>query len=318
MYPFKEICTAKLNRMLANVNGRRIYIWGAGKGGGILEKVLRENHISIAGFIDVRAGKMGSYLGYPVRMPTEMNPKTEYILIAVMTCNYEILEQLEQLGYTVKDCFYVSENSLCNTEDIVYRGCRIGRYTYGYETLLEYFPIAESIGRYCSINGTAKIWNNHSLDCVTTSPILDHVGFYAWEQNDRIRGLVRQYGMHKENAAFEKSSIRDNKPVIIGNDVWIGAYVSILPGVHIGDGAIIAAGAVVTKDVEPYAIVGGVPAKTIRYRFSGKVIDKFLDIKWWNWTHEEIEENLELFYEPESFLAVHETRKTVDHVVSND
>lgn len=304
MHSYEEICTAKLNRMLANVNDRRIYIWGAGKGGGILEKVLRENHISIAGFIDVRAGEMESYLGYPVRMPAEMNPKTEYILIAVITCNYEILEQLEQLGYTVKDCFYVSENSLCNTEDIVYRGCRIGRYTYGYEALLEYFPIAESIGRYCSINGTAKIWNNHSLDCVTTSPILDHAGFYAWEQNDRVRGLVRKYGMHKENAAYEESAIRDNKPVIIGNDVWIGAYVSILPGVHIGDGAIIAAGAVVTKDVEPYAIVGGVPAKIIRYRFSGKVIDKFLDIKWWNWTHEEIEENLELFYEPERFLGI--------------
>lgn len=309
MHSYEEICTAKLNRMLANVNGRRIYIWGAGKGGGILEKVLRENHISIAGFIDVRAGKIESYLGYSVRMPAEMNPKTEYILIAVMACNYEILEQLEQLGYTVKDCFYVSENSLCNTEDIVYRGCRIGRYTYGYETLLEYFPIAESIGRYCSINGTAKIWNNHSLDCVTTSPILDYVGLYPWERNEVRREAVKKYGRHMENAFYENSAIRDNKPVVIGNDVWIGAYVSILPGVHIGDGAVIAAGAVVTKDVEPYAVVGGVPAKVIKYRFPQDEIEKFLKIQWWNWSVEQIEDNIELFYQPKEFLQIFENIK---------
>ena len=66
--------------------------------------------------------------------------------------------------------------------------------------------------------------------------------------------------------------------MVIGNDVWIGANVSILPGVYIGDGAVIAAGAVVTKDVEPYAIVGGVPAKVIRYRFSPKEIYILLKI----------------------------------------
>lgn len=302
MQSFEEMCVTKLHRMLANVNHRNIYIWGAGKGGAILAEVLNEHHISMVGFIDKRAQELKEYLGYPVILPEKADPLRDYIIVAVMLYVNEILEELEALGYTVKDCFCVTENSIGNQEDTIYRGCRIGRFTYGYQELLEYFPIAESIGRYCSINGTAKIWNNHSLDCVTTSPILDHVRFYPWEKNDERRELVKKYGIHKENAAFDNSAIRDNKPIVIGNDVWIGAYVSILPGVRIGDGAVIAAGAVVTGDVEPYAIVGGVPAKTIRYRFDEQMIKKLLEVKWWEWSVEEVEKNIELLYDPVQFM----------------
>lgn len=303
MSSFEELCICKLDRMLSNVNDRNIYIWGAGHGGAVLEKVLREHYIPIAGFIDRRAGQLKEYLGYSVRLPEKMNPVCDYVIVAVMLCESEILAELENMGYTVGDCFCVTENSNCNTEDTVYRGCRIGRYTYGYQDLLEYFPIAESIGRYCSINGTAKIWNNHSLDCVTTSPVLDHVRFYPWEKNDERREFVKRYGGHKENAQFDNSALRDNKPVTIGNDVWIGANVSILPGVQVGDGAVIAAGAVVTKDVEPYAIVGGVPAKTIRYRFDDSMIKILLAVKWWEWSVEEVEKHIELLYDPIRFMA---------------
>lgn len=300
---FEELCIIKLNTMLANTAGRNLYIWGAGYGGSVLEKVLRNHHIPIAGFIDRRAGQIKEYLGYSVRLPEKMNPVHDYIIVAVMLCENEILEELESLGYTVRDCFCVSENSNCITVDTVYRGCKIGRYTYGYQELLEYFPIAKSIGRYCSINGTAKIWNNHSLDCVTTSPILDHVRFYPWEENDKRRAYVKKYGIHNDNAQFDNSALRDNRPVTIGNDVWIGANVSILPGVQIGDGAVIAAGAVVTKDVEPYAIAGGVPAKTIRYRFGGNMIKTLLEVKWWEWPVEEVENRIELLYDPAKFMA---------------
>lgn len=303
MDPFENLCMIKLDRMLENVNNRNLYIWGAGYGGSILEKVLRSHNIAVAGFIDRRAGQLKEYLGYSVMLPEKMNPLYDYIIVAVMLCESEILEELETLGYTVKDCFCVSENSNCNMDDIIYRGCRIGRYTYGYEGLLEYFPIAKSIGRYCSINGTAKIWNNHSLDCVTTSPILDHVRFYPWEENDKRRAYVRRYGVHKDNARFDNSALRANKPVTIGNDVWIGAHVSILPGVQIGDGAVIAAGAVVTKSVEPYAIAGGVPAKTIRYRFTHNMIKTLLEVKWWEWPVEEVESRIELLYDPVKFMA---------------
>ena len=88
---------------------------------------------------------------------------------------------------------------------------------------------------------------------------------------------------------------------MIGNDVWIGRNAIILPGNTIGDGAIIAAGAVVTHDVPPYTIVGGVPARPIRKRFSDDIIEKLLEIKWWDWPEEKIVENFEYFYQPEKF-----------------
>lgn len=75
---------------------------------------------------------------------------------------------------------------------------------------------------------------------------------------------------------------------IIGNDVWIGNSATIMPGIHVGDGAIIASNAVVTKNVEPYSIVGGNPAKLIRYRFDEKTIQALIKLQWWNWDFEKI------------------------------
>ena len=86
----------------------------------------------------------------------------------------------------------------------------------------------------------------------------------------------------------------DNKgDIVIGNDVWIGYEAVILSGVTIGDGAVIGSRAVVTKDVEPYTIVGGVPAKPIRKRFDEQMIKKLEKIGWWNWDEEQIRQNLE-------------------------
>lgn len=76
--------------------------------------------------------------------------------------------------------------------------------------------------------------------------------------------------------------------VVIGNDVWLGYKFTVMSGVTIGHGAIVAAGAIVTKDVPPYAIVGGIPAQVIRYRFDKKQIDDLLSIAWWDWDEEKI------------------------------
>ena len=91
-------------------------------------------------------------------------------------------------------------------------------------------------------------------------------------------------------------------PVYIGHDVWIGARVIINDGVKIGDGAIVGAGSVVTKDVEPYSIVGGVPAKHIRYRFTGQQIELLLSIRWWEKDIGWIKERVHLFEDIETFL----------------
>ena len=89
------------------------------------------------------------------------------------------------------------------------------------------------------------------------------------------------------------ASAWDNKgDIVIGNDVWIGYEAVIMAGVHIGDGAIIGTRAVVTKDVPPYTIVGGVPAKEIRKRFNSDMIEQMLALKWWNWSVDKIREFL--------------------------
>lgn len=116
------------------------------------------------------------------------------------------------------------------------------------------------IGRFCSIASFCSIGvDNHPTDWISASPFL--------------KGAIKS----KSNGYIDEVE----RPVI-GNDVWVGAHAVILKGVHIGDGAIVAAGAVVTKDVPPFAIVGGVPAKIIKFRFDQDTINKLTALQWWN------------------------------------
>ena len=96
----------------------------------------------------------------------------------------------------------------------------------------------------------------------------------------------------KRNITIHNQGLSNEKPVVIGNDVWIGYEAIILAGVTIGDGAIIGTRAVVTKDVPPYTIVGGVPAKPIKRRFSEETTSALLEIQWWNWSEERIARNI--------------------------
>lgn len=311
---FKIVCERKIHKVKENAKGRKIYIWGAGEGGKIVEETCQEKDLTVSGFCDKNADAIKKYLGYPVRHLSEMNPEEDYLIISFMTFEYELLDWVHEIGYTCEDCFYISENedfyeyNKFSRTDIVYRGCKVGRYTYGYEDLLRDYPMAASIGRYCSINPTARIWNNHPMDYISTHPFLDYPLFYGWEAYELRREYIYRYGKYFHNASYECSPLRDNREVVIGNDVWIGANAILLPGVNIGDGAVIAAGAVVTKDVEPYAVVGGVPAKVIKYRFEKEDIDLLEQVRWWEWSIEEIENNIELFYQPEEFFKEVKTR----------
>lgn len=94
-----------------------------------------------------------------------------------------------------------------------------------------------------------------------------------------------------------EKEILSSGPIDIGNDVWIGTGVQIMSGITIGDGAVIGANSTVTHDIPPYAIVGGVPARIIKYRFSQEIIDELLRIKWWDWDIEKIKKNKTLFSE---------------------
>ena len=102
--------------------------------------------------------------------------------------------------------------------------------------------------------------------------------------------------------------------IIIGNDVWIGRGVTILSGVRIGNGAVIGAGSVIAKDVPPYAIVVGNPAKIIKYRFTNDIIEKLQKIKWWYWEKSDIDQGLNLMDDPQKFIAQYYKEKPANQI----
>ncbi len=298
---YKQYCKQKVPLHINDFKGREIVIWGASDGGHILKDYVETLGYNCSFFVDSRYKEKKEWCGLEVKSVDILDVKKHYVLVGIMSFVYEVEDNLFQNGYTHNDYVYIYDNEAYNKDDIEYKGCKIGRYTYGYEALFKDTSIVKKIGRYSSINCTARVYNNHSLDCVTTHPFLDYRMFYSYDKQEERMRLCKKYGKYGENMNYYTSPIRSNEDITIGNDVWIGANVVLLPGVHVGDGAIVAAGAIVTKDVAPYTVVGGVPAKVIKKRFSDDLIEKFMKICWWNWSVDKIEENIEWFYQPELF-----------------
>lgn len=148
-------------------------------------------------------------------------------------------------------------------------GVKIGDYTYlNGNAVLENV----SIGKYCSIGRDISIISGkHDLDLFST------YSFYGFDHKSPF------FNYKDENYSFEASTHTE-----IGNDVWIGSYAKIIGGVNIGNGSVIGAGSIVTKDVPPYAIVAGSPARIIRYRFDEIIISKLQNLEWWEWDEEKL------------------------------
>ncbi|SDD90204.1 CatB-related O-acetyltransferase [Sporomusa acidovorans] len=162
----------------------------------------------------------------------------------------------------------------------------VGKYTYGYQQFFYNEVLLDRIGSFCSIAPKVTIADmNHPTNYITTSPIL----YY------KSRGFIIENNLD----LIDHSR---NMKVVIGNDVWIGTNVTILPSVKIGNGAIIGAGAVVVKDVPDYAIVVGTPAKVIKYRFEEEKIKILNQSKWWEWPDDEIKNNLGKFINNDDFF----------------
>ena len=177
-------------------------------------------------------------------------------------------------------------NSVVNDPNII-----VGDYTFYDDfvndprdfqknNVLYHYPINNDrliIGKFCSIGCGARFLftsGNHAMKSLATYPFPIFVEEWDLDWSDITDAW-------------------DNKgDIVIGNDVWIGYEAVIMSGVTIGDGAIIGTRAVVTKDVPPYTIVAGVPAKPIRKRFDDNTIAHLLDIKWWNWDREKIKANI--------------------------
>lgn len=157
----------------------------------------------------------------------------------------------------------------------------IGRYSYvGYDSEVTNCEI----GAFCSIaNGFIAGGARHPLHWVSTSPVFYNVGSGT--------------GHHLGSLSIEKT-----KRTIIGNDVWIGSRVIIMQGIKIGNGAVIGAGSIVTKDVPSYAIVAGCPAKILRYRFDFDTINKLENSQWWDYPDSRLMELSDIMNDPRVFL----------------
>lgn len=168
-------------------------------------------------------------------------------------------------------------------------GFTVGKYSTGYEQFWAQGGPLKSIGAFCNISArNVTVAVNHPIHTVSTNTFFFHAkpGFIS--KNRSVAHLAQNGEIH------------------IGNDVWIGSNVTLLPGIVIGDGAILAAGSVVAKNVPPYAIVGGVPAKVIKYRFDQTIIDNLLELQWWSWTDDLIQQRIDDFMDVSRILPLGE------------
>jgi phosphonate metabolism protein (transferase hexapeptide repeat family) len=155
-------------------------------------------------------------------------------------------------------------------ERVVLAECIVGDYSY-IERHVE--AIYTSIGKFCAVAANARLNAlNHPMERISQHKITYRPNeYFVYAKVDKVFREKRQQAR-----------------VTIGNDVWIGHGAIIMPGLTIGDGAVVAAGAVVTKHVEPYAVVAGVPAKPIKWRFKKSIRERIIQLAWWDWSQEKL------------------------------
>jgi len=213
------------------------------------------------------------------------NPLTVWFakLIKSMILEYKNKEKCLKIGYMSNaiNCEFGIYNTIY--DEVSLQTVILGDFTY----IANNTQISRTeIGKFCSIGPDCKIGlgKHPSKDFVSTHPI-----FFSTLKQAQITFAAKDYFDEFEN-------------IVIGHDVWIGANAIVIDGVKIGSGAIVAAGSVVTKDVPPYAIVGGVPAKIIRYRFEHETIKKLLELKWWDMDVESLKNNYKKFHNVKELL----------------
>ena len=173
----------------------------------------------------------------------------------------------------------------------VRKGSRINQSTLGdYSYLMERVQLDfAEVGRFANVASHARLGpTNHPIERPTAHHFTYRAGMYGLGEDDE--------------SVFEW---RADQPVELGHDVWIGHNATVLPDVSVGNGAVVAAGAVVTRDVDPYEIVAGVPAEPIGRRFPPEIAERLEATAWWEWDHETLGERLAAFRDLNAFLEAH-------------
>lgn len=211
----------------------------------------------------------------------------EYIVLFTVS-NPEIKENLR--NNILKHCneSNVVEIFQIRSKEILRTKC--GKYSYG---PLCNHHLVDSIGAFCSIAHGADVVPNHAIKYISTHPFI--------YQDENCNEIYDRYELYEDEKWYfpgikPQGNVPKFKKITIGNDVWIGKNVIIANGSNIGNGVIAGAGAVITKDVPDYAVVAGVPARIIRYRYTPEQIEKLNKVAWWDWSDEKIRECYDDFF----------------------
>jgi len=186
--------------------------------------------------------------------------------------------EAQVLNSTLAGKVVVEAGAIIRDSHFMVSEARIGRHTrvWGPNVHVHCLLHPVEIGSYCSIARNVSIQEyNHRID--------------------RISSFFVSCNLFGESMVED---VESRGPVIIGNDVWLAANVTVASGVRIGDGAVIGANSVVLSDIPPYAVAAGSPAKVLRYRFPPEVVSRLLELQWWNWDEARIQRNRALFSSP--------------------
>lgn len=223
----------------------------------------------------------------------------DYVLI-LASINSDIIEQLKEnaVKYFDEDMIFtidIEEPWWKRATNNVHT--EIGKYSSG--PLCVNHPLIERIGAFCSFAEGCCVHGNHAMEYITTHPML-----YKGSKNSPLENAVAYDEYKDADWYFENvepiGRLKDAKRITIGNDVWLGRNVIIVNYSNIGNGVIAGAGTVITHDIPDYAVVVGVPARIIKYRYEKEQIEKLNSIKWWDWSDEIIRERFPDFYLPVS------------------
>ena len=273
----------------------RVMIFGANDDGRDLFRQLKPlmviGIIDVVAFIDNDSRLIGREIeGKKIIVPEQVKNFEYDLIIVVPIFVVEVSRQLIDLGVSENRIIPYSEDHVRNFGDMdrEFDDVKIGKYSY-YKRGTKLMNC--DIGRFCHIGDNCAIGLfGHDTSQVTTYPLKYH-----------FDNSVVDVGQDSTADAVRKS-----RQTIIKNDVYIGESVTIFAGVTVGNGAVIGARAVVTKDVPDYAVVAGVPSQIVRMRFSDKIVDDLLDIQWWQWSDDKIKSCIEDFHlDVEKFVLSH-------------
>jgi acetyltransferase-like isoleucine patch superfamily enzyme len=284
---------------------KRVIIYGTGLNAKNVIPMLLMFNVSVECIVDDDERQWGAKLfGFGIKNPAEVlaHLPDDYLILITMTHGLQVMNKLEALGMK-KGVHYISVlrncdwfgHSVINERSI--HGVKVGKYSRppssgGFLNA----AIVDSIGAFCSINYTAMVVENHNKNYITSHSIMSQLRTIS------DGAISDDFEVMAPLIEANRNLNKHKGKVVIGNDVWIGAGVIIMPSVKIGDGAIVGANSVVTKDVPDYAIVVGSPAKVIDYRFEPEEIKRLKKIQWWTWPDEDIAKLLPLFVDKEAFF----------------